>query len=463
MCTKYHVNVFIVTLIIFTPSSNLTGGAQSIVNNTQLLVKKCCQPDEAYSAEIQSCIKVGNSDFQFASYDYFMDVLSMVEVDYSFDHLQYPTSYHISSNGKPDCNTNDSYEYTSFNIPLEPDEESQYDNFGGTDFIIEYPSYELFEVSQFKYHRDYCIDLAYKHGRYWAVMAMYCKKRLDVICRQKDCVRFCCPPAHVGLVEENQFAGNSSIAASHSCVPEHDDIRVVAPNFEDDSNLWEIYGVPECFKSDDIGYTTHVLEKKTTIQHENGKLKVGSGYFNYDESCIITTISKNRESNKSVFSMQINICKQTDVYQQGYLSWINLVDFQIIPAILIFATLLLGILVIYEWINNRVKLFSCLRICVIITYFIFNVVLCVVKLQLDVEIHLPSLCIAEAILIQYTYLATICWLNTMCFHVWSKFRKIRLDDDIRNQDLHLGTFKTGFSNTKFNNLCVSSKVKGLKS
>ena len=37
----------------------------------------------------------------------------------------------------------------------------------------------------------------------------------------------------------------------------------------------------------------------------------------------------------------------------------------------------------------------------------------------------------------------------MCFHVWSKFRKIRLDDDIRNQDLHLGAFKTGFSNPKF--------------
>ena len=88
MCAKFNADLLISTLIIFLLSSHLTSDAESIVNNTQLLVKKCCQPDEAYSAERRSCIKVGNDDFQFASYDYFMDVLSMVEVDNYIQDLE---------------------------------------------------------------------------------------------------------------------------------------------------------------------------------------------------------------------------------------------------------------------------------------------------------------------------------------------------------------------------------------
>ena len=105
------------------------------------------------------------------------------------------------------------------------------------------------------------------------------------------------------------------------------------------------------------------------------------------------------------YSTQINVCKPDDVYEQGYLSWVHLIDFQIIPGILVISTVMLGVLLIYEWINNRDKIFCCLRICVISMNFIFNTALCIVKLQDNVERNHPNVCIAEAIVIQFSYLS----------------------------------------------------------
>ena len=82
-------------------------------------------------------------------------------------------------------------------------------------------------------------------------------------------------------------------------------------------------------------------------------------------------------------------------------------------------------------------------------YFIFNIVLCAVKLQVAVERNYPNVCIIEAVLVQFSYLSTICWFNTMCVDVWIKFRNIKMDEEFRAQDLNLRNPKVGFKNPKF--------------
>ena len=352
-----------------------------------LSVKKCCELDEAYDVDTRQCFKLAkHDDFVFEPYDYLRDILSMVDVDYNYDELEFPSNYNISAIGKPYCKSNESDEYVSFNIPVDPDQEPTDDEFGAHDsFRIEFPSHKLFEISQYKFHQDYCVDLAYRYDQYWAVAALFCKQKLSVICKEKNCVRFCCPPSEIGLIDRDILVANFSSAPKlpHRCgISDEADADKSFPVFQDNYNLRYIYGVPECFKSEDLGYTSYILEENEVVKNKNGKIKIGTGYFDYENACVLQTKFTNKNSNITKYSTQINICKPKDVYEQGYLSWVRLVDFQIIPGILIVSTIFLGMLFIYEWRNNRDKLFSCLRICVIFMYFIATGNCCLQEIML---------------------------------------------------------------------------------
>ena len=114
----------------------------------KLSLKKCCQLDEAYDVDTKKCFKLGRDEIVFEPYDYFTDILSMVDVDYDYEDVEFPLEYNISGVGKPNCNENGSEEHFAFNIPEDPDpEEIEYRDQGSNDdFRIEFPSHELFEL-----------------------------------------------------------------------------------------------------------------------------------------------------------------------------------------------------------------------------------------------------------------------------------------------------------------------------
>ena len=416
----------------------------------KLSVKKCCHLDEAYDVETKNCFKIQNENVVFEPYDYFTDVLSMVDVAYDYENIEFPSEYNISDIGKPYCNPKDSEEQLLFNIPVDPDVELHGDLESNDAFRIEFPSHELFEISQYKFHQDYCIDLGYRYGQFWSIVAIFCKESLRVTCQRKNCIRFCCPPTYISTLNKELRNDNPIKTGPEGCKPiDANDLDKLNPTLEDNENLWRIYGIPECFKLEDQGFVSYLLKEGESVKNKNGEIRIGTGYFDHENSCVVRTEIVNKEENETSYSTQINVCKPDNIYEQGYLSWVRIIDFQIIPAILVISTILLGVLLIYEWINNRDKLFCCLRICVILMNFIFNTVLCIVKLQDKVERNHPKICVTEAIVIQFCYLSTICWLNTMCFHVWKKFRSLKIDDELRATDLHLRSPKVGFRNPKF--------------
>ena len=412
---------------------------------TILELTKCCEKGEVYDTDSHQCTKIQEDAMQFKLYDYFMDlVLYMVVLDDGnlLSETALPNEYNITKIGRPNCIPGQAHEHILFNIVDELGEP------GNEEFLIDYPHQELFETRQYKHHSDYCVDVSYRYGRYWGISALFCKEELNVTCQNKKCIRFCCPPSYV---YNDKYPDH--------CQPSQDfeELFEVLPKLYDeekrtnidynDKEIEFIYSFPEnCSKT--VNWT--ITEDERIAYNKDGNLRIGSGSFNYGNSCIFHVEQSFKESTGSKYSTQIHICDQKDVYQQGYMSWIHLIDFRIIPGILIMASILLGILFAYELINNRDKLFAALRMCVIMMYFIFNLVLCVVKLQGDKIVDtLPHLCFVEAILIQFSYLCTICWLNVMCFDVWSKFRRISLDSESNRRGQRLRNAKTGFRNPKF--------------
>ena len=68
----------------------------------------------------------------------------------------------------------------------------------------------------------------------------------------------------------------------------------------------------------------------------------------------------------------------------------------------------------------------------------------------------PNLCVAEAILIQFSYLSSICWLTSMCFDVWIKFRKVRMNEGNQRKSHYKRKQPNGFQDAKFKYYAIYS-------
>ena len=419
--------------------------------------------DEFYSVEDMKCEKMSlKLRFDTRKEDYLSDILTMIDLDdYKHPNLVPPSTYNVSKIGKPNCSAEGFKETLFINIPFDASEEDldYADTFNAIDFLIDYPSHDLFETHQYKYHssHSYCIDVTYKNDQYHGIVALFCKKPLNIICERKKCLRFCCEhPSQIVVHDENIFDNSSS--PRHQRCEFDPDLHTYSLNHveEDTSNLWLIYGPPDCDHQTGE-FTMHDIEGNQTLYNKNGEIDFGTASYTYNNSCIYHSKEYDfNYSNNAIYSTHIQLCIPEDSYKQGYLSWIQLIDFQIISGILILSTILLGILVVYEFVVNRDKLFSALRICVILMYLIVNGVLCVVKFQVGVETSFPNLCVAEGILIQFSYLSSICWLTTMCFDVWIKFRKVRLNDGNRRKSNYPRKKANGFKDEKFKYYAIYS-------
>ena len=396
-------------------------------------------------------------DARFTAEASFLNTLkesNLVEDLDSYSDYSSEYSYNITGIGLPEsCFRDGNERHTLMDLP----EGFDYSDDSNYDFKLSYPTMEIFEMKLLKYRKDYCIDWSFKNEQFFAIIGLYCDEKLSDICKKKNCLRFCCQPLNIFVeADSNNNESISGVSGTHRCESINDgdnilrlsnanfDFELAMEHISDNIPIYSIYDLPSCFTSE--GYTTH--DVKQQIYNKNGKFLVGTGSFDYENACISYSQNIHPESNISIYTTQIRLCKQTE-FDQGYQYWVELVDIKIISSILILSAILLCALTIFDLINNRDKLFSALRVCVIFSYLVFYCVLCVVKFQVGVETNFPSLCIAEAVLIQFSYLSTICWLNTMCFDVWTKFRKMRVNNHMNRVSNNKKKASNGFKHPRF--------------
>lgn len=260
-------------LLISFVADESKGTFENIEISSTLNIAKCCEQDEAFDVRTRSCFRTNSFD-----YDYLMDLFyySMVHTDFYFGHVLPPTSYNITSIGKPSCD----YSAEDLEIVINSNEP------GNDQFIIAYPSNELFETHQFKYHGNYCVDVAYAYDQYWGIAAMFCNKNLQLMCRKKTCVRFCCAP---GLVYDGQigYCLPASDTGIDQNIPRLYQEQSGAELYVNNNQTECLYGVPECYKSHEGGYTSHLLQYDRIFYNNEGLLKVGAKSFNYEQGCIV--------------------------------------------------------------------------------------------------------------------------------------------------------------------------------
>ena len=180
--------------------------------------------DEFYSIPNKRCEKLSlKSRFSSRTDDYLSDILTMLDIDNDkYPNLVSPESYNITKIGTPNCSEEMSTETILINIPFDAvNEDLDYnDNFNAVDFLIDYPSHDLFETTQYKYHSfdSYCVDITFKEtsDQYFAIVAIFCKRPLNEICEDKKCLRFCCENPSQVVVQDESSQDISSIFLSFS-------------------------------------------------------------------------------------------------------------------------------------------------------------------------------------------------------------------------------------------------------
>ena len=160
-----------------------------------------------------------------------------------------------------------------------------------------------------------------------------------------------------------------------------------------------------------------------------------------------------------------------------------MVDIYIISAVNSISVISLIFLLAHQWKEQRQKLFGAMKLSTITMLLIFNVTLTIIKFQgnfdekeriwatgyqqdtsseisahngslvtniyNEVKENWPILCYSEALILQYSFLSTLLWLNAMSFDVWNSFRRLRPNADILIRQRLGSAVRTGFSHPKY--------------
>ena len=96
-------------------------------------------------------------------------------------------------------------------------------------------------------------------------------------------------------------------------------------------------------------------------------------------------------------------------------------------TLLIISAVFLLFLFLHVAMTSAHKLFGAMELSVILNLFLYNVVVSIVKLWSPDSLYheRPGVCFVLGILIQFSYLSFMFWLNAMSFDVWTTFKKMR--------------------------------------
>ena len=182
---------------------------------------------------------------------------------------------------------------------------------------------------------------------------------------------------------------------------------------------------------------------------------------------------------------QALVCTPKEVLRKGYLRWQNIIDIHLISVLSSISVVSILILLIHEWKEQKQKLFGVIKLSTIFMVLIFNLTLTVLKLQGNYEAsetiriignesnfekdtaasgnngsvvtnvynivkeEWPILCYIQGLILQYSFLSMLLWLNVMSFDVWINFRRLRPSSDILRRQRFGNDSRSGFKNPKY--------------
>lgn len=306
----------------------------------------------------------------------------------------------------------------------------------------------LFDNKEKTDHDIFCVDRGVQFYRdnqpeFKGTIALACRVRDEVFCSQHNCIRSCCD---FTLVHDPTIEGIDKCRPSKNpdpgsviwSMPYHD---LHTDKVLDDVGLTrDFYGYP-------CSQTLEYHNPDDYKLYKGGIMKVVGELHNYTNYCVtLVEDASNATGEGFVYSMEVSICAEDDPYSKGYNAFVRLVDFKILPILMGVSLVFLALLFEYIRRNHQHKLFGAMMLCVVSMLFLFYLVNMAVKLAGDDHIEkYPIACELEGLLIQFSYLSAVFWLNAMSINIWNDFRRMTPINTNRGQ----GSPRSGIFHPRF--------------
>ena len=381
------------------------------------LVKTCCPEEEAFNVITKSCISFANAGL------YNVAKSSLLYPYYgNWKHRKTPRISHL----KPQCDFK-TYQLNPIarKIALKNDQ-------------IETSTHNVSYI-KFDYYSNYCIDIAVNTlflrdgSSFVGVGSITCLPQHN---RIESYIRLCCPL----LKRFDQELGKCrSLYEDEKDVDVYtilDNVPIVKMSKETVEIKKQVdvitflYGSPDC-----IPNQVNKIGREKLILFDTGNIKVRNNVLDQSEYCI-SNIQLN--SSTSNYDAVIQYCE----YPGWNIVWYTYIE----PTMYVISNVFLLALFIYVMLEKGNRLFGAMMMAVIFNLFFCYLAIAVAKLWgREQYIRSPTLCLLDAIFIQFTYLSVMYWLNAMCFDVWSNFHHMKAPKRISE----VGGKLNGFKHPKF--------------
>ena len=161
----------------------------------------------------------------------------------------------------------------------------------------------------------------------------------------------------------------------------------------------------------------HSLNRRGNLQ-EDGGLNLNGSWFNYTQYCVATI------ENDTSYYRQAYVCVPT-VLNPDVEAMLR-IGRQAMPVLYGISLVFLVLSLVHVYRRSRHKLFGIMTLSMLAMLSGFFVFILVPHLAGPSHVRgSPVLCQLEGFFIQFFYLSSMCWLNSMCFDVWTTFRQLR--------------------------------------
>ena len=304
----------------------------------------------------------------------------------------------------------------------------------------------------FRFHHlhndsDYCVDKAVnipsikKDSSLLDTVVIKCLPDQDLL---KTIIRFCC----ISATEKYEPKTNQ-------CRRRYKNESIDTWTVLDDVDKHKPYDDMESGDKADVTTIHHGLlscmpnqvqksNREQFIMYNTGSIKVEHTIFSHNEYCMSDVELTSPSS--SIHTALILRCEYT---------WRYILVNQYVASLLctisevfLFALMLLLIK------NNGHRLFGVMELSVTANLFLHYLVLTVVKMSYSyLYKQYPTVCYVAAIIMQFTYLSVMFWLNAMSFDVWSTFRFVQNEHQLTSRKVrHKGSLSHmlgGFKHPKY--------------
>ena len=236
-------------------------------------------------------------------------------------------------------------------------------------------------------------------------VAVQCRTSTEAICSgavgNQTCIHHCCPLFHFqndqGFCEHYRGSGTD---------PEW----IFENSQAEDHRHQDYYLLYDGLKCDKITYNLSLYQWEF---YPNGDLKIESSLYGAADYCL-NEVEVEVEAGGYVYSHDVQVCVHAEGDCKGeFKAWDCLVNRQLLPATFCLSMLFFGLLALHLWMTKKEKLFECMMISNIGMLCLVYLVLFVDKMAGSFLSPHPVLCEIRGLIIQFGFISSLFWLNSM--------------------------------------------------